>query len=462
MADRTFGWRFTFPLLLGSTLNPVNSSMLATGLVGIATDFHVGPGRAAQLVSVLYLCSAVMQPTMGKLATLFGPRRIFLIGVAILLVGGALGGVAPTFTVLLLSRALIGIGTSACYPTAMALVRRRADRAGVGVPSRVLGNFSIAARITVVFGLPIGGVLAGAFGWRALFLVNVPLAAITLVCAVLGVAADDPLPPRGQALRAVDLPGIALFAATTVSLLVFLADLRNPAWWLLGLAAVLLAGLIVRERRAGSPLIDVRMLAGNRPLQYTYCRATLLGLGIYTSLYGASQWMEASAGYSPFAVGLILLPLSGVSIVLARLCSNRGWLRWPLILGATALVLTGGLLLLIDHSSGLVLLIGMSVMFGLTNGFCSFANQAVLYVQSPADTVAVAAGLFRTFGYLGAIFSASVIGLTFGSHATDAGLHHLAWVVVAIGAASLILTLADRHLPITVREQKPEPVPASA
>jgi predicted MFS family arabinose efflux permease len=443
-------WSFTFPLLLGSTLNPVNSSMLATGLVGIAADFHVGPGRAAQLVSVLYLCSAVMQPTMGKLATLFGPRRVFLTGVAILLIGGVLGGVAPTFGALLASRALIGVGTSACFPTAMALVRRRADRDGTGVPSRVLGNFSIAAQITVVFGLPIGGVLAGAFGWRALFWINVPLGLVTLICALLWVAPDDPVPVRGGLYRALDVPGIALFAATTVGLLIFLADVRRPTWWLLVAALLALALLITRERRAASPLIDVRMLAANRALLNTYVRNVLLGLGIATSLYGASQWMEASAGYSPFAVGLILLPLSGVSIVLARLCSSRGWVRYPLILGAGALVLTGGLLLVIDHRSGVLPLVGMSMLFGLTSGLCSFANQAVLYVQAPAESIAVASGLFRTFNYLGAIFSAGVIGLAFGDHATDAGLHHLAWVVIAIGAGSLALTLTDRYLPRSV------------
>ena len=130
-----FGWRFTFPLLLGSTLNPINSSMIATGLVGIAADFRIGPGAAANLVSVLYLCSAVMQPTMGKLATLYGPRKVFLAGATVLLAGGLLGTFAPSYAALLLSRALIGIGTSAGYPTAMALVRRRADRTGSGVPS---------------------------------------------------------------------------------------------------------------------------------------------------------------------------------------------------------------------------------------------------------------------------------------------------------------------------------------
>jgi MFS family permease len=448
--DSGFGWRFTFPLFLGSTLNPINSSLLATGLVGIAADFHIGPGRAAQLVSVLYLCSAVMQPTMGKLAELFGPRRIFLIGVAILLVGGAVGGLATGFGVLTLSRALIGIGTSACYPTAMALVRSRADALGTGVPSRVLGNFSIASQITVVLGLPLGGVLAGAFGWRGLFLVNVPLAAVTLVCAVLGVAREEVPSREGSSLRALDVPGIALFAGATVSLLIFLDDLLDPSWWLLALAASLVLLFVLRELRSSAPLLDVRMLAANGALQRTYLRQTILGLGIYTSLYGTSQWLEGAAGYSATAVGLILLPLSVVSMVLARVCSNRGWLRRPLIAGATALIASGALLLLFDRRTGLVPLLVLSVLFGMTNGFSTFANQASLYVQAPADAIAVASGLFRTFAYLGAIFSSSVIGLSFGSHVTDPGLHRLGWVIAAIGAAALVLTVLDRHLPLSV------------
>ena len=173
-----FGPRFTAPLLLGSTLNPINSSMLATGLLGIGIDFHLGPGQTASLISVLYLCSAVAQPTMGKLSTLFGPRRVFQAGILILLVAGVVGTLAPAFGYLLVSRALIGIGSSAAYPTAMALVRKRADTVGLGVPSRVLGNFSIAAQVTGVIGLPLGGVLVGVWGWRALFFINIPLAII--------------------------------------------------------------------------------------------------------------------------------------------------------------------------------------------------------------------------------------------------------------------------------------------
>ncbi len=449
IVGKPFGWRFVSPLLLGSTLNPINSSMIATGLVGIGLDFHKGPGTTASLISVLYLCSAVMQPTMGKLATIFGARRIFVTGIIILIVAGVVGAVAPAFGFLLVSRALIGVGTSAAYPTAMALVRKRADELKTGVPSRVLGNFSIASQVTTVIGLPLGGLLAGTFGWRAIFFVNVPLAVITLVFTFVGVAKDEPTANEGRdsLFTTIDVPGILLFAGTITGLLLFLSNLQSPNWWLLPAAAVLCVALIVWERQTRRPLIDVRMLERNRQLLRTYLRQAVVALGIYTALYGTSQWMEQSAHYTASQVGLILLPLSGISIVVARLVSARGLVRGPLILTGVSLLLTGGIMLVITHSSSVLILIGMSLLFGLANGFSGFANQAALYVQAPAAEIAVASGLYRTFAYFGAIFSSSLIGIAFGSAATDAGFHVIAFVIVGIGVAVLVLTILDNKIP---------------
>ncbi len=447
-SDKPFGWRFISPLLLGSSLNPINSSMIATGLVGIGVDFHKGPGTTASLISVLYLCSAVMQPTMGKLATVFGARRVFLLGVSILLLGGIVGAAAPAFGFLLVSRALIGIGTSAAYPTAMALVRKRADALAIGVPSRVLGNFSIASQVTIVVGLPLGGVLAGAFGWRALFLVNVPLALLTLVCTLIGVPKGEaPTVARSRLAGTVDAVGIALFAGAIVSLLVFLSGIDQPRWWLLA-ASIVLAGLLIGwERKAPTPLIDVRMLGRNPRVLRTYLRQMMVSLGTYTALYGLSQWMEGAAHYSASQVGLILLPLSGISVVLARVVSAKGWVRVPLVLTGVCLVLTGVVMLAITHTSPVLLLIGMSLLFGLANGFSGYANQATLYMQSDAKEIAVASGLYRTFTYFGAIFSSSLIGLAFGTSATDSGLHAIAYVIAGIGAVTGLMALLDRSVP---------------
>lgn len=446
---KPFSARFTAPLLLGSTLNPINSSLIATGLVGIGLDLHAGPGATATLISVLYLCSAVAQPTMGKLSTIFGPRRVFLAGASILVLAGAIGALAPGFGWLLLARALIGVGTSAAYPTAMALARRRADESGMGVPSRFLGNLSITAQVTAAVGLPLGGVLTGVFGWRALFFVNIPLGLISIGLTLFGVARDERLELSGVGaiVRRIDIPGIALFAGAVVGMLIFLSDLASPAWWLLAVAIVLGVGLVPWERRSSSPLIDVRMLARNAPLQRTYLRQLLVSLASYSVLYGVSQWMELGRRLDASQVGLILIPLTVMSIILARIISGRGWVRVPLLLSGVVLVVAAGLEQFVNRETSILGLVALTVLLGMTNGLAGFANQATLYANAPASEIAVASGLFRTALYVGAIFSASLIGIVFGSRPTDAGLHTLGWVQLGLGAALVLLVLLDRKIP---------------
>src|SRR5258708_21473018 len=82
-----FGWRTVTPLVMGSALNPINSSVIATALVPIAAALRVPLGRTSILVSSLYLASAIAQPAAGKLAEAFGPRRVFLAGIVLVLLG---------------------------------------------------------------------------------------------------------------------------------------------------------------------------------------------------------------------------------------------------------------------------------------------------------------------------------------------------------------------------------------
>src|SRR5580700_4125288 len=99
-----FGWRTVAPLVMGSALNPVNSSLIATALVPIAAALHVPVGRTSILVSSLYLACAIAQPTAGKLAEEFGPRRVFLAGIVLVLLGGVVGGLGHSLAVLLAAR----------------------------------------------------------------------------------------------------------------------------------------------------------------------------------------------------------------------------------------------------------------------------------------------------------------------------------------------------------------------
>jgi DNA-binding CsgD family transcriptional regulator len=117
--------------------------------VPIAAAMHVSVGRTAVLVSALYLASSIAQPTAGKLSEEFWPRRVFLSGILLVLVGGLAGGFAQDLTSLIVARVLIGVGTSTGYPSAMLLIRRRAEQAGLDTPpGNVLGGLVIAGMVT--------------------------------------------------------------------------------------------------------------------------------------------------------------------------------------------------------------------------------------------------------------------------------------------------------------------------
>lgn len=91
-----FGWRFMTPLIVGSALNPVKNSIIATALVPIAVRFDVPAGQTAVLVAALYVASATAQPALGKIAERFGPRRVFQAGIVLVLAGGLIGSLAQS------------------------------------------------------------------------------------------------------------------------------------------------------------------------------------------------------------------------------------------------------------------------------------------------------------------------------------------------------------------------------
>jgi MFS family permease len=446
--ERPFSWRFTTPLFIGSALNPINSSLIATALVPIAHSLGVSIGQTAALVTVLYLASAIAQPTAGKAAEVFGPRRVFLVGIVLVIAGGLIGGFAQDLVTLLVSRVLIGLGTACAYPTAMLLIRRRAHDAGLDKPpGGVLGGLQIAGIATASLGLPLGGVLVGALGWRAVFFINVPVALIALVATMAWVSPDGPL-DRTRSARdiaaSLDVIGIAGFAAAMTALLLFLFDLPTAQWYLLAISVVLWIALVWWELRAGTPFLDLRLLASNRALTSTYLRFGLVSLCVYVVLYGITQWVEAVRGLSESEAGLLLLPMTLVSGLVISPISRRNLVRGPVIVAAvTCLVASAGVLLL-DASAWIGWVVVITVVFGISLGASGAGNQTALYRQAPAEQLGTASGLLRTFGYLGSIAASAITGIVFHTNVSDHGVHQIAWIMTGVSVVLVLMTALDR------------------
>jgi MFS family permease len=444
-----FSARLTAPLLLGSVLNPLNTTMISTALVAIGHHFGIGAADTAWLISVLYLASAVAQPVLGRLADAFGPRRVFLAGLVVVIASGLVGALAPSFGWLIASRLLLGIGTSAAYPAAMAVLRDESARVGRATPRPVLARLSFAALGSAAVGPTLGGLLVMVVGWRGIFAVNVPAALIALGAALLWIPAD---PPRtraadGRAPRLdLDPLGIGLFSTALTVLVFFLLDLAHPLWWLLGPFAVLTAALAWWQLRRPQPFIDLRMLAGNAALARTYLRHGLSYLLIYCVMYGYTQWLEEVRGYSSGHTGLLMLPMSVAALICSLLGARTKGIRGPLTLACVLLTVGAAMLVFLSGSTPLAALLLAGACFGIPQGLIGTSNQAAVQTHAPPESIGSAAGLQRTAQYIGAITASSLIALAYGQSASDGGLHLMAAVSAVLGLLLIVLTVTDRAL----------------
>lgn len=444
-----FDRRLLPPMMLGSVLNPINSTIISVALVPIARALGAPASQTAWLVSALYLATALGQPVVGRLIDIFGPRRLFLVSTSLVGVAGIVGTLAPNLGVLIASRVLLGFGTCAGYPAAMALLRSEGKRTGQDNPGGILTALAVANQTVAVIGPLLGGLLIGVGGWRATFALNIPLAVAAVLLGLWRLpkqGASDGIAQPGSAAARIDLPGMGLFAATLTSLLLFLMNLHLRDWYLLLLFALAGAAFAVRESRSATPFIDLRVLGGNTPLLTTYGRALVAYVVAYAFLYGFSQWTEEGYGLSPFHAGLVQIPMFLMAICVSVLTGRRKGVRGKLLVGAAGQIVACLVILTLSGTSPLWLLLLVALIFGVPQGLNNLALQNSVYFQADPERTASSAGLLRTFSYIGSMVASSATATSFGERADTGGMHRLAWVMLGAGVVYLLMTVFDRTL----------------
>jgi MFS family permease len=171
------------PMVVGSVLNPINTSVIAVALVPIGVAFGAPATETAWLITALFLATTVGQPLAGRLVDTYGPRRLFLIGAGLTATAGVVGMTAPNIWVLVFARVILGLGTSAAYPASIAVLADESRRTGVPTAASALTALAVAGQTVAVIGPTFGGLLVDHGGWQATLALNVPLG---LACLVLG------------------------------------------------------------------------------------------------------------------------------------------------------------------------------------------------------------------------------------------------------------------------------------
>ncbi|MGH2742609.1 MAG: DHA2 family efflux MFS transporter permease subunit [Thermoleophilaceae bacterium] len=375
---------------------------LSVALPDIETEFDSDVSTVQWVINAYALVFGVLIVTGGRLADMFGRRRLFLIGAAIFAAFSVLGGAAQSELWLIVCRALMGIGGAMMWPAVLGMTYDALpdDKAGLagGLIIGVAGFGNAAGPL-------LGGFLAETLSWRWIMFVNLPIAA--LACFATWRA----IPPSRPATRErIDYPGVASITIGLVALLVALDQVTDWGWSdarilaLFALCALLLTAFALIERRAGTAALIPGDVFGNRSFRAA-CLATLFMSAVFfASLLYLPQFFQKILGYTPLEAGAGLLPMMAVfaltSFVAGSLYSRLG-AKLIVSAGAACLALGAFLVSLIERDSGFVSLVPGMVVMGVGVGlFYSSVTTAAVTALDPARA-SLAGGLVYMFQVAG-------------------------------------------------------------
>jgi multidrug resistance protein len=454
-------------LMLATALVALDSTIIATAVPSIVKDLG-GFSQFPWLFSIYLLAQAVSTPIYGRLSDVVGRKPVMIAGIGLFLLGSVLCGVAWTMPLLILSRAVQGLGAGAVLPMAQTIagdVYTLAERA------KVQGYLASVWGISAVVGPTLGGVFSEYASWRWIFWVNVPLSAVAMV--VLLRTFSERLQRAGD--RSIDYTGAALLSAGCGLIIVGLLE-GGEAWsWIsvpsalsiVGGAALVL-GFVLVERRVAAPILPLwvftrRVLLASS-LSAVTVGAVVLGLTSYVPTYA-----QGSLGAGPIVAGFTLAMLT-VGWPLAAALSGRLYLkvgfRPTAMLGSAFVVVGTVLVVVVTHADAGLLALAVSC-FVVGAGLGLVASPTLIAAQSSVGWaergVVTGSNLFsRSLGSALAVAACGAVAnaVLDGRQPTGTPLTSASTAVfVGVGVVSLAMVAAVTLLP---RGQAREAVPAVA
>jgi DHA2 family methylenomycin A resistance protein-like MFS transporter len=443
---------------LGTTLAPLNSTMIAVALPNIQSDLDASVSQTALLVTLYLVAMAVGQPIGGRLGDLVGRRRVYLIGLIWFGLASAACALAPNLAVLIVFRTQQAMAGALTFPNGAAMVRQ-------AVPSErrgsAFGAVGMMTALAAAVGPPLGGLLVHTFDWRAIFWVNVPIIALALWLNARYLPASK---QAAQARTPFDWLGSVLFGLTLTTFIAIPTMVRDGQVAVAvaaGVCSIGLGALFVRwELRQAHPVVDMRLFR-ERAFSASCSSIALSNFVMYTTLLALPLFMDHVRGDNEQTIGLTLAALSALSalwgLLGGRISDSRG--RWlPAVAGAVGLLLgVAALAAVLDLPELWPVAAALGIM-GVGLGVQSAPVQTAAIEAAPMEKSGSAAGVYSTSRYMGSVIGATILAIVFSGDPLpgDTGRFQLLFVGLALAALAGIFA-NNRIAP------RPEPtIPAPA
>lgn len=314
-------WLTLTVVALAQLMVVLDSTVVNIALPAAQADLGFSDGDRQWVVTAYSLAFGSLLLLGGRVSDLIGRKRTFIIGLVGFAIASALGGAADSFGTLVAARALQGVFGALLAPTALAVLTTTFT-----IPkerARAFGIFGAIAGAGGAVGLLLGGYLTEKFDWRWNLYINVFIAVIGVIGAILYVTETKRTGPRPK----LDVPGTVLISGGLFGLVYGFANAETDGWespltWgMLAGAAVLLVAFVLWQRRAAHPLLPLKIVL-DRNRGAAYASVLISGAGMFGIFLFVTYYLQASLGFSPIQTGLSFLPMIAMLVLAAQLGTN--------------------------------------------------------------------------------------------------------------------------------------------
>lgn len=408
-------WPALWALVIGFFMILVDTTIVSVANPRIMVSLNADVNQVIWVTSSYLLTYAVPLLVTGRLGDRFGPKRIYLAGLALFTASSLWCGLSGTIEMLIAARAVQGLGASLLTPQTMAVITRTFAPQSRG---RAMSLWGAAAAVATLVGPILGGLLVDGLGWEWIFFVNVPVGIVGLVVAWRLV------PTLETHSHRFDLPGVALWAVGMTSVVFAIQEGENHGWgqlwgpisvWtLLGFGIVVLAAFVVWQWRGrGEPLLPLRLF-GDRNFSLANWGISMVGIAITGSAVPLAFYYQLVLGFSPARAALQMIPTAVFSGVLAPVVGRLVDQVHPRLLATGGLLLTAASLLWFavwmvpDASLWWRMLLPAALMGVGTSFTYSPIGTTATFNLAPADAGA-GSGVYNSMRQVGAVLGSAAI-----------------------------------------------------
>ena len=395
---------------LGAFITPLMLSAVNVAIPTIAQGLQMDAITASWVPLAYLLSSGVFLLPFGRLGDMYGRKKMFLSGMTTVTVASILASFAQSPLLLILCRALQGMGAAMLFGTGIAILssvyppEKRGKVLGLSVSSVYLG---------LTCGPFAGGWVTQQFGWRSVFIFHIPVVVLVIILGLVNLKGEW----RGPAGQKFDVPGAFIYGAAVVALMYGFSILPATA----GFVLVLLSGIgfvvfFRYEKRLQHPLFNVNLFSGNPVLTYSCVAALIMYSSTFSVTFLMSLYLQNIREFTPQLAGLIMISQPLVMTLFSPLAGRLSDRHEPRLIASSGMGMTAIGLALLAVAGPLTptgLIVVTLMLVGL--GFALFSSPNTNAILSSVDGkyLGAASGTVATMRVIGQMFSMGIVTLVF-------------------------------------------------